>query len=120
MELQTVKQNLSRGSQWIRLLFMLAFAVVLYLLLMLLSVVVVVQLIFALFTGAANASVRTFSSKLAQYIQQIVLFLTYNIDNKPYPFSPIDAVSEVDDVIVVDDFEEVRDSDTNDDNRSTP
>lgn len=120
MELETVKQNLRRGSQWIRLLFMLVFAVVLYLLLMLLAVVVVVQLIYALFTGAANPSVRGFSSKLAQYIQQIVLFLTYNIDNKPYPFSPIDDIAEVEEVIVVDDFEAVKDSDPSDEHRSTP
>ncbi|AFJ02311.1 Glucose-1-phosphate thymidylyltransferase, long form [Methylophaga frappieri] len=73
-----------------RLLYMLLFGLVLYLALIVLVVVVVVQFVFALFTGGANAAIHGFSKDLTQYIHQLILFLTYQRERRPYPFNPLD------------------------------
>ena len=60
-----------------------------YLALMVLVVVVIVQFVFALFAGEANAGIRNFSRDLAQYLHQITLFLSYNDERRPFPFNPL-------------------------------
>lgn len=76
-------------AQLIRLLYMLLYGFVLYLTLSVLALVVVVQFVFALFGGRPNESIRGFSRDLAQFIYQTVLFLSYNSDRKPFPFTPL-------------------------------
>jgi hypothetical protein len=41
-----------------------------------------------LFTGATNARLREFGQSLAVFIYQIVLFVTFNSDERPFPFGP--------------------------------
>lgn len=94
-----MQQNATRQSektQLFRLLYMLLFAVVLYLVINVLAVLVIVQFIFALFSGAANGSLRNFSRDVSHYIYQIALYLTYNDDRLPFPFNPLydEVVSE--------------------------
>ena len=55
---------------------------------MLLIVISVIQFIFSLVTGANNTNLREFGDSLGRYIQQMVAFLTYNSDDKPFPFTP--------------------------------
>jgi len=76
-------------AQLIRLLYMLLYGFVLYLTMSVLAIVVIVQFVFALFSGSPNESIRGFSRDLTQFIQQIVLFLTYNDERKPFPFNPL-------------------------------
>jgi len=87
MEQETVKQNISNKSQWMRILYMIMFAVILYLVMMLVTVVVIVQLLFALFTGKPNDDIGDFASDLSQYVYRIVAFLTYTDDRRPFPFN---------------------------------
>jgi uncharacterized protein DUF4389 len=89
MEKQELKQNMSNCSQWTRLLYMLLFGVILYFVMAVLCVVVVVQAVFSLVTGSANENIQEFSKDLSRYITQIVLFLTYNENEMPYPFKPL-------------------------------
>lgn len=94
MEKQELKQNIKNCSQWSRLLYMLLFGVILYLVMAVLCIVVVVQAIFSLVTGSTNENIQEFSKDLSRYITQIVFFLTYNENRKPYPFNPLDNVRE--------------------------
>lgn len=102
-------------AQLIRLLYMLLYGFVLYLTMSVLAIVVIVQFVFALFSGSANASIRNFSKDLGRFIQQIVLFLTYNTEIKPFPFNPlydeveVEAVYDNDDYIA--DYEDITDRD---------
>lgn len=100
MEKQEIKDNLSDCGQWKRLVYMLLFAMILYLTMMVLGLVVLVQVIFSLVTGQTNDNIQSFSKDLATYIHQIVLFLSYNDNRKPYPFNPLQQQ---------DDFEESED-----------
>lgn len=76
-------------AQLIRLLYMLLYGFVLYLTMSVLALVVIVQFVFALFSGRPNESIRGFSRDLAQFIHQIVLFLSYNSERNPFPFTPL-------------------------------
>ena len=105
----------SEKAQLIRLLYMLLYGFVLYLTMTVLAIVVIVQFVFALFSGSPNPSIRNFSKDLNRFIQQIVLFLTYNDERKPFPFNPlyedveVEAVYDNDDYIA--DYEDITDKD---------
>jgi len=95
VENEAVKQNLCSKSQWIRILYMVLFAIVLYLVMMLVTVVVVVQALFALVTGKPSEDIGDFASDLTQYVYRIVAFLTYTDDRRPFPFNSWDEQEEV-------------------------
>ena len=85
MDKQEIKNNITNGNQWIRILYMLLFGVILYLVMMVLCVVVVLQAVFALLTGNPNSEIRRFSGDLVRYLREIAAFLTYTTETKPYP-----------------------------------
>jgi hypothetical protein len=84
-----VKENLSNQSQWMRVVYMVLFSVALYLVLCLMGLVVLAQIVFSLLTGKPNDNLKQFGADISLYIHQIVKFLTYNQDTKPYPFNPL-------------------------------
>lgn len=86
MDKQAIKNNVTNGNQWTRILYMLLFGVILYLVMIVLWVVVVVQAVLALITGKPNPDILNFSDDLVRYLRQVAGFLTYNDDAKPYPF----------------------------------
>ena len=120
MEQQDVKKNISNGEQWLRLVYMLLFVVVLYPVATVLCVIVAIQIILALVTGETNENIRQFSASLAEYIRKIILFLTYNGNEKPFPFSAWDQsddATEVDEHEIVINVEPVADESTKADDK---
>jgi len=99
MDKQEIKNNITNGNQWTRILYMVLFGVILYLVMMVLCVVVVVQAIFALLTGKPNTEIRRFSADLVRYLREIAAFLTYTDEAKPYPFQAWQAADSDDGII---------------------
>lgn len=87
MDADTLKTNITSGAHWLRLLYMILFAVLLYFAGVVMVVVVVLQFLFALLSGSANDNLRRFGESLSRYIFQALQFLTYNSERKPFPFS---------------------------------
>lgn len=86
---QTLKDKLSSKDKWIRLLFMLLFAVVVYFIAIpLVWIIGAFQFIYNLFVGKPLTTLIPFSDDLSQYIHQIMAFITYVNDIKPFPFTP--------------------------------
>ena len=83
-----LKQRLTAGDTWMRGLFIVIFAVIYSITDILLTAVVVFQFLATLFTGETNARLRAFGLSLAAYIYQIIAFMTFNSDEKPFPFNP--------------------------------
>ncbi len=81
-----VKNHLTSPDIWLRLVFMLVFAVLIQVAAAVMWVVVLAQFIFVLFSGKTNANLKQFSASLATYIFQCWRFLSFNRDDKPYPF----------------------------------
>jgi hypothetical protein len=80
--------NLKKPSAWFRVLFMAGFVVALYVAGVILLVVMLAQIIFSLLTGEDNINLRRLGANLAAYVAQILAFLTYNTEQKPFPFLP--------------------------------
>lgn len=92
---ERLKQNLQNTNQWIRILYMVLFAIISYFVMMAIGVVVLIQVLFALFSGSDNANLRKLGADLTKYINQILSFLTYNENRKPFPFAACGELEEV-------------------------
>lgn len=80
--------NLKRPSAWLRALFMIGFVIALYVVGVILLALILAQLVFSLLTGADNINLRRLGESLSIYVSQILAFLTYNSEIKPFPFLP--------------------------------
>ena len=83
-----LKKNLTAAETWVRGLFILLFAFLLLIARIVTAAVVVIQFIFTVLSGKTNDNLRDFGASLAQFIFQTLLFVTYNSDDKPFPFRP--------------------------------
>ena len=81
-----LKQNLTAAETWIRGLFILLFAFMLIIARIVTGAVVVIQFLFTVFTGKTNGNLKDFGASLARYVYNCLLFVTYNSDEKPFPF----------------------------------
>lgn len=94
MDNAQLKSNLTSSKHWLRLIFMLIFAAVLQIASVVMWVVGISQFIFALFTGQDNIVLRRFGYSLSIYIFHMLRFLTYNSEEKPFPFTDWPQTSE--------------------------
>lgn len=81
-----IKQNLKSSGSWLRGLNMLIFAVFFWVSGIILATVVIFQFLTTLFTGKQNPLLLEFAENLSTYFYQIVRFLTYTTESKPFPF----------------------------------
>ncbi len=86
-----IVENLKQPSNWFRIAFMVAMAIVLYVVSLVLMVLTIAQALFSVLTGSDNENLRALGKDLSTYVHQILEFLTYNSDVKPFPFSPYPA-----------------------------
>ncbi len=84
---ENLKSNITSGKHWLRLLYMVVFAVCLQVASFVMWVLVALQFLFSLIKGEDNENLRKFGSSLSKYIFQALQFLTYNSEAKPFPFS---------------------------------
>ncbi len=91
---ENISENLKQQSHWLRILFMIGFMVAIYVCGVILFVLVVVQALFMLLTGQDNENLRRLGANLTEYVNEILLFLTYNTDRRPFPMAPFPLVDE--------------------------
>lgn len=80
-------ETVSGKEKWIRSAYMLLFMVVGYVLLFLTYAIAIFQFFANLITNKPNQRLFVFSQDLNKYFHQIMQFITYNSEIKPYPFS---------------------------------
>ena len=102
------KVHLTNPATWIRLGFMLLFALLLIAGRLVIRILVVVQFTLVLVTGSDNENLRNLGQGLGKWIYQAVMFLTFNSEEKPFPFDEWPAIdpSEGYSVKSADDIEE--------------
>lgn len=83
---QELKQRLTAREVWVRGLYMLLFAFIYSMVELVVFAVVVIQFVFKLFTGDTNERLLGFGGSLSRYVYQVLLFLTFNTEDKPFPF----------------------------------
>ncbi len=87
IDTKDVKKNLMSESVWIRILYMILFWLAGHVAVALILLVAVVQAILTLVSGRTNTNLLDFTRSLNRYLFQIAQFLTFNSEQKPYPFS---------------------------------
>ena len=85
---QKTKDNLTSRNTWIRVVYMILFAVIFNIVEFVIAVVAVVQFLSTLFTGKVNQQLQALGQSVGAYVNEITQFLTYHTDDKPYPFAP--------------------------------
>ena len=79
-------KNLKSKSIWMRLLFMLVITFLYSISRIVVGAVVIVQFFWVLFSGEINERLKIFGKSLATYTNQIILYLTFNTEERPFPF----------------------------------
>lgn len=88
--------NLKKESTWKRIFFMLILTVIVSVVRTLLWAVIFLQVITTLLTGSCNTHILSFSRGLSAYLYHITLYLTFNTDLLPFPFSNWDVTAQFD------------------------
>lgn len=81
-----IEENFKSRSTWLRLVFMFVFYVLGSVATMVASFVVVLGFLWVLFTGETNDQLKRTGKGIATYVAQIIEYLTYNSDVRPFPF----------------------------------
>ena len=92
---EQINYNLKQLSTWKRIFFMLVFAAIGALVRMILWTVIILQVASTLLTGKANQNILSFERSLSVYIYHIMLFLTFNTETLPFPFSAWNLTAEL-------------------------
>jgi hypothetical protein len=89
-----LKKNLGAGANWIRLAYMLIFAVILYFVCLAFWLLAALQLMFVLISGVKNIRLLAVGDSLCQYLTQCFRFISFNSEEKPFPFQdwPVSAI----------------------------
>ena len=81
-----LEENIKSRRTWMRLLFMAICCILVSLATAVGSAIVVFSFLWVLFTGEVNRELKEVGQSLASYIYENIRFLTYNTDDKPFPF----------------------------------
>lgn len=81
-----LKENVKAHSTWLRLFFMIVVTALYAVSRVVVGMVVVLQFFWVLFTGNANPLLENFAQSLATYTYQIIRYLTFVSEERPFPF----------------------------------
>lgn len=84
---EEIKQRLQKDETWQRGLYMLFFIFVYGISKFLIIGVMLFQFLTIILSGKINEQLLKFSQNLSTYLYQVTLFLTFNSEQRPFPFS---------------------------------
>ena len=81
-----MEEHLKSRDTWHRFIFMLVYGVILSLTSMVATAIVVLGFLVVLFTGQRNDELAGAGARVANYFREVLRYLCYNTDEKPFPF----------------------------------
>ncbi len=90
-----ILRHLKETNTWQRIFFMLVFALILSFVRAILWIVVLFQVGSKLLTGQDNPHARQLGAQLSVYLYQILLFLTFNTEQMPFPFAELENLGKL-------------------------
>jgi len=85
---QDLQNKIANPGHWLRLLLMgLMFIILFYLINFIIAITMVVQWILVLLSGETNTRLQRFSKGMNRYAYQILEFITFNSETRPFPLS---------------------------------
>lgn len=82
-----IKERLQKNETWLRGLYMLFFIIVYGMAKFLIIAVMLFQFFSLILAGEKNIQLLKFGQNLSTYIYQITIFLTFNSEQRPFPFN---------------------------------
>ena len=83
---KSIINNIKAKSIWLRLFFMLVTALLYSVSRLVVGAIIVLQFFFMLFTGKTNKKLLSSGQALSTYTYQIICYLTFNTEERPFPF----------------------------------
>ncbi|HEU4620133.1 MAG TPA: DUF4389 domain-containing protein [Gammaproteobacteria bacterium] len=80
------EENVKRRSTWMRLVFMIVLWLLYQVAEFVAGVVIVIQFLWVLFTGKKNPGLLEFGQSISTYIYEVLRYLTFNTEERPFPF----------------------------------
>lgn len=74
-----------KKSQWMRLAYMLLYVVIGYFISAIVFCIAIVQFVYKLINKEPNQKLLAFSHNFATYAKEIIEYLSYNSEEKPWP-----------------------------------
>ena len=74
-------------SAWLRVLFVVLFWIVFHISQFIIAAVAIGQCGFVLITNKPNQYLMQLGDSLGKYVAEILLFVTFNTDKRPFPFA---------------------------------
>ena len=85
-QIEIDKEEILKGSKWIRFLFMILYGFVINVVLTICIGLAIIQSLFYLFTSKPNAPIANFNSHLLEFFHDSLAFLLFQTEDKPFPF----------------------------------
>ena len=83
---ESTRDNLTKSSTWMRLIYIILFTITFNVAEVVVAVITIVQFFTVLLSGGTpNKRLQDFGRTLGTYLRQVVSFLTYESDDKPFP-----------------------------------
>jgi hypothetical protein len=83
----STKERFTSKDLWLRLLLMLGFGIISYVVACLVWLIAVIQIMLAFIMGKPNQNLLNLGEGLSKYMYSLFRFLTYNTEEKPFPFT---------------------------------
>lgn len=86
MDKKKIQGNMKKQSTWLRGFYMLIFIIAYGIAETIIFTIVAFQFLASLIIGKPNERLTGFGKQLSKYIYHLMLYLTYNEEEKPFPF----------------------------------
>ena len=80
-------ENIKEPSIWVNFFLKVIYLIFLNFIIPFLGFITLLQLLFSLGSKKPNNNLISFSKKISIYIYQIINFITYSSDERPWPFN---------------------------------
>jgi hypothetical protein len=82
----SMEDNLTSKRTWVRFVFMVIYVVIANVVGIVAGLVTLLSFLVVLFTGDVNPKLQSAGDTIARYLADIVRYLTYNTEVRPFPF----------------------------------
>ncbi|SMF20138.1 DUF4389 domain-containing protein [Pseudobacteriovorax antillogorgiicola] len=90
MDTEDIKENIQKPYVWTRLVHMVILFVAFRITELILYAIIILQFFMTMITGKRLENLDKLSSDLSHYMKNIMLYLSFNHDERPFPFSEWD------------------------------
>ena len=87
-------ENIKEPSIWVNFFLKVVYLIFLNFIVPFLGFITLLQLLFSIGTKKPNGNLISFSKKVSSYIYQIINFITYSSDKRPWPFNSFPESSD--------------------------